>query len=293
MHAHVGEVPPAALVDLGRMLYFDGRLSQAGDISCSSCHALDKYGVDNEPTSPGHLGQRGGRNSPTTYNAALHIAQFWDGREPDVEAQAGGPILNPIEMAMPDKATVVARLNALPGYVSAFEKAFPGQKSAVSYENLQTAIGAFERGLLTPSPFDAFLAGESDALTKEQRAGLDTFVGAGCAGCHGGVAVGGASFQKLGLVKPYDTADLGRKEVTGKEADLHVFKVPSLRNITETGPYFHDGKVEKLPEAVRLMGSHQLGKDLTDAEVTSIVAFLGALTGEIPKDYVAKPALPE
>jgi cytochrome c peroxidase len=282
----------AAKVALGRMLYHDTRLSKNHDLSCNSCHDLAKYGVDGEPTSSGHKGQRGGRNSPTVYNAALHIAQFWDGRAADVEAQAKGPVLNPIEMGMPDAAQVVRVLKSIPGYVEAFAAAFPGAADAVTYDNAAEAIGAFERRLVTPAPFDAFLAGDLAALSAEQRTGLRTFIDSGCTACHNGVAAGGALYQKLGLVKPYATADVGRAEVTGNEADRFFFKVPSLRNIAETGPYFHDGSVATLDAAIRLMAEHQLGRTLTDAQVGEIRSFLASLTGTLPAEYIAAPALP-
>ena len=292
-HMHTGAVPDAAVIDLGRMLYYEPRLSKNHDVACNSCHLLDKFGVDGEPTSPGHKGARGDRNSPTSYNAALHVAQFWDGRAADVEAQAKGPVLNPVEMAMADEAAVVAVLKSIPGYVDAFGKAFPGDEDAVSYDHMASAIGAFERGLVTPAPFDAYLGGKADALTEAQAKGLDTFVETGCVTCHTGAGVGGGMYQKLGLVNAYETEDSGRMAVTGNEADKHFFKVPSLRNIEKTGPYFHDGSVATLDDAVRKMGHHQLGKELTDAQIGEITAFLGSLTGEVPAAYIAKPALPE
>ncbi|MCO4744922.1 MAG: c-type cytochrome [Proteobacteria bacterium] len=288
-----GKSRTTAQIDLGRQLYYDARLSKNHDISCNSCHQLDAFGQDGEATSPGHKGQRGGRSSPTTYNAALHLSQFWDGREPDVEAQAKGPVLNPIEMAMADEATVVAVLKSIPGYQEAFKAAFPEAEDAVTYQNMADAIGAFERGLVTPSPFDAYLNGDEAALTDAQKAGLDAYVEAGCTTCHLGVAVGGSMYQKLGLAKPYETADKGRGDLTGNEADNYFFKVPSLRNITETGPYLHDGSIATLEETVKIMGEYQLGKELDDAQVSSIVTFLGALKGTPDPSYIAKPELPE
>ena len=287
-----GQPPAVALVDLGRMLYFDKRLSKNHDIACNSCHRLDGFGVDGEPTSPGHKGQRGGRNSPTVYNAALHVAQFWDGREPTVEAQALGPVLNPIEMAMPGPEAVVAVLESIPGYAAPFAAAFPGDHP-ITYEHMGAAIGAFERGLVTPGRFDRYLSGEVAALSEAEQAGLDLFVTTGCVTCHGGAALGGAMYQKLGLVEAYETADEGRKAVTGNASDEFVFKVPSLRNIAKTGPFLHDGSIAELDDAVRLMGKHQLGKALDEAQVASIVTFLGALTGDVPAAYVAEPTLPE
>lgn len=282
-----------AKVALGRQLYYDTRLSKNHDLSCNSCHQLDKFGQDGEPTSPGHKGQRGGRNSPTVFNAALHLSQFWDGRAADVEEQAKGPILNPIEMGMPGEDHVLTVVNSIPQYVDAFKEAFPGDEPAVTYDNLAKAIGAFERKLLTPSPFDAYLQGDADALTAEQLRGLDTFVEVGCTACHAGVTVGGGMYQKLGLVEAWPNQDdKGRSDVTGNEAEAMFFKVPSLRNVTKTGPYFHDGSVAELTEAVRMMGKHQLGKELSDEQVGDIVAFLGALEGTIEEEYVAMPELP-
>jgi cytochrome c peroxidase len=282
-------------IKLGRMLYFDTRLSKNHDVSCNSCHQLDRYGVDNEPTSPGHKGQRGGRNSPTVYNASLHIAQFWDGRAKDVEEQAGGPVLNPIEMAMPSEEAVLAVLNSIDGYRKLFNASFPVEngESAVSYANMANAIGAFERKLMTPSAFDAFLEGDDSALTDKEVAGLETFMDTGCITCHAGPTIGGQMFQKLGLVKPYGTEDAGRFEVTGNEADRGVFKVPSMRNVAQTAPYFHDGSIETLDNAIRMMAEHQLGKTLAPDEVTSIRVFLGSLTGKIDPLFTGAPKLPE
>jgi len=285
-----GQAPTPALVTLGKQLYFEKRLSKNHDISCNSCHDLAKFGVDGQPTSPGHKGQLGGRNSPTSLNAALHIAQFWDGRAADVEAQAKGPVLNPGEMAMPDEKTVVAVLKSIPDYGPLFTAAFPDAKDPVTYDNMAAAIGAFERTLVTPAPFDAFLKGDAKALSDAQLTGLQTFMDAGCTACHNGVGVGGAGYFKVGLVVPYETADEGRKAVTGQEADKFVFKAPSLRNIEKTAPYFHDGKVATLDEAIRLMGKHQLGKDLKPEEVSQISAFLGALTGTVDPSWGTPPA---
>ena len=281
-----------AKVDLGRMLYYDTRLSKNHDVSCNSCHLLDAFGVDGQPNSPGHRGQRGDRNSPSVYNAALHVAQFWDGRAPDVEAQAKGPVLNPIEMAMPSEEAVLTVLRSIPGYVEGFAAAFPDEAEPLTYDNMARAIGAFERALVTPGRFDAFLEGDVQALSAQEQQGLDTFLSVGCNSCHNGPAIGGGLYRKLGLIFPYETEDPGRENVTGSAVDRHVFKVQSLRNIAETGPYLHDGSIETLPEMVRIMGKHQIGIDLSDAQVSDIVAFLGALTGEVDAAYVAEPALP-
>ena len=284
-----------AQVALGRMLYFDKRLSKNQDIACNSCHGLDTYGVDGQPTSLGHKGQQGGRNSPTVYNAAAHIAQFWDGRAADVEAQAKGPVLNPIEMAMADAAAVETLLKTIPGYVAAFAAAFPDAgDAAVSFDHMATAIAAFERGLVTPSRWDAYLGGDANALIAEEKQGFVTFVQTGCSSCHSGALVGAAMYQKVGVVAPWpDLKDTGRFEVTKQESDRGVFKVPSLRNIEKTGPYFHDGSVSELPEAVKRMARHQLGKELDDATTAAIVTWLKSLTGTLPIAYVAAPTLPE
>jgi cytochrome c peroxidase len=283
----------AALVDLGRMLYYEKRLSKGQQLSCNSCHDLAAYGVDDQPTSAGDKGQLGERNSPTVYNASMHVAQFWDGRAHDVEAQAKGPVLNPVEMAMPSEEVVIAVLGSMPGYVEAFKKAFPGEAKPITYDNVGKAIGAFERKLITPSRWDAFLRGDEAALTAEEKAGFTMFTETGCQVCHAGALVGAASFQRLGAAKPYPRADdPGRFRVTHAEADRSVFKVPSLRNVQKTGPYFHDGKTATLWAAVRDMGEYQLGRTLTDNEIGQIVTFLRTLTGQLPTDYIKEPALP-
>jgi cytochrome c peroxidase len=279
-------------IRLGRMLYYDARMSINDQISCNSCHDLARYGVDGEPTSLGHEGKRGARNSPTPYNAAFHVAQFWDGRAPDVEEQAKGPVLNPVEMGMPDADYVVRVLRGIPGYAPLFQAAFPDDPDPIDYDNVARAIGAFERRLVTPGRFDDFLGGQLDALSDAEVAGLAKFLDTGCATCHQGATVGGLMFQKLGLVHPYETKDLGRYEVTRNEADRFFFKVPSLRNVGKTGPWFHDGSIATLDEAVRKMAWHQLGKELSDEEVRSIEAFLASLTGRIDEAYVARPTLP-
>jgi cytochrome c peroxidase len=281
-------------VALGRMLYYEPRLSKSQQISCNNCHKLDKYGVDGEPTSDGHKGQKGDRNSPTVYNAAGHFAQFWDGRAADVEEQAKGPVMNPVEMAMPSEKVVIAVLKSMPEYVDAFKKAFPEDKDPITLNNMARAIAVFERKLVTPSRWDKFLRGDKTALTDEEKAGFNTFVRSGCQTCHAGALVGGGLFQKLGTAKPWpDTSDPGREKVTKNEADRMVFKVPSMRNIEKTAPYYHDGRVRTLEQAISLMALHQVDKKLTDAEVQSIVAWFKTLTGELPADYIKEPALPK
>lgn len=280
-------------VQLGKKLFYDPRLSLSGVISCNTCHNLSTYGSDNLENSLGHNFQTGGRKAPTVLNAGLHIAQFWDGREPDLEGQAKGPVLNPLEMGMPDPEFAVARLNSIPEYREEFAIVFEGEEEPLNYDNVAKAIAAFERTLVTPSQFDNYLKGDNKALTPEEKEGLQLFISKGCTTCHSGVAVGGGMYQKFGVVKPYkNQKDLGRYEVTKKEYDKYVFKVPSLRNITRTYPYFHDGKVWDLNEAVFIMGDSQLGIQLSDEEISSIVIFLDSMTGEIPEEALRLPVLP-
>lgn len=282
-----------AKVQLGRMLYYDPRLSKDGKISCNSCHLLDRYGVDGQPVSTGHKGQKGGRNAPTVYHAAGQVVQFWDGRAADVEEQAKGPVLNPIEMAMDDAGAVEAMLRSVAGYRAAFARAFPDQKQPVTFDKAALAIAAFERGLVTPGRWDRYLKGDRQALTATEKAGFIAFHRAGCAACHLGPHLGGKFYIKAGMAKPWpNQQDPGRFNVTKQEHHRMVFKVPTLRNIARTGPYMHDGSVTGLEAAVRMMGEHQVEKPLTDEEVRLIVAWLEALTGEIPLDYVRQPALP-
>lgn len=282
-HIPGAEKDTVALVDLGRKLYFEKRLSKNGTQSCNTCHAVDggRAGVDNEPTSPGAFGKRGDRNSPTTFNAALHMAQFWDGRAPDLKEQAKGPILNPVEMAMSSESEVIERLNADPEYSQIFTAAFAGENAPINYENVARAIAAFERTLITRDRLDDFLKGQDNALSPAEQRGLHTFLTVGCASCHNGPLLGGGSYQKMGLIKPYDNVeDVGRAAVTKDDDDKFKFKVPTLRNIAVTHPYFHDGKVASLHEAVRKMADLQLGAPLTTGQEADLVSFLRALTGK-------------
>ncbi|MDP2340977.1 MAG: cytochrome c peroxidase [Deltaproteobacteria bacterium] len=289
--AHYGGFSDARIL-LGRTLFHDPRLSSGQDVSCNSCHALATFGVDGKATSPGTHGKQGRRNSPTVFNAAGHFAQFWDGRAKNVEEQAGGPMLNPIEMGM-SEADVVDVLRSIPGYLSLFTKAFPNDKVSVTWANTQNAIGAFERQLATPSRYDAWAKGDDNALTDDEQRGALTFMATGCLGCHNGPLFGGGQFQKAGAVQPwFSQADHGRKEVTGNVDDDFVFKVPSLRNVEKTGPWFHDGSVNDLGKAVRLMAKHQLGRELADDDAKSIVTFLKTLTGTPNVMLLPKPVLP-
>lgn len=283
-----------AKVKLGRILYYDPRLSANQKISCNTCHPLDAYGAESEPVSTGHKNQKGSRNAPTVYNAAGHFVQFWDGRAPTVEEQAKGPITNPVEMAMPSNAAAVQVIQSMPEYVALFESAFPNEKDPINYNNMAQAIGAFERGLVTPSRWDAFLQGESSALTDTEKAGFNNFAAMGCQWCHYGPYVGGSEYQKLGVMEPWPgQTDQGRYQVTKEETDKMVFKVPSLRNIKKTGPYFHDGSVSTLEQAIRNMAVHQRGVALTDAQVKSIEIWMDSLTGQVPKNYIERPQLPK
>jgi cytochrome c peroxidase len=291
---------PAPLTDaiskeraaLGKMLFFDKRLSKAGDVACVSCHDLSKYGVDGEPVSTGHKGLKGNRNAPTVFNTAGQVAQFWDGRAADLKEQAKGPVLNPVEMAMSSQSDVVGVLKAIAAYREAFHRAFPGETAPVTFDNMAAAIATYEERLVTPSRWDRYLKGEPTAITRQELTGVQTFVETGCTQCHAGEFVGGTSYQRLGRMKDWQkTSDPGRYSVTKRENDRYVFKVPSLRNIVRTGPYFHDGSLQSLDEAIRAMGEYQLGKQLTAAQVKSIATWLNTLTGDLPPE-TQSPVLP-
>jgi cytochrome c peroxidase len=284
----------AERVKLGKMLYFETRISKGGLMSCNSCHVLSQYGQDNLPFSPGHEGKLGGRSSPSTLNAALHIAQFWDGRAPSVEEQAKGPVLNPVEMGAPSKEFVVEVLKSMPAYVAAFKAAFPEEKDPVTYDLFGKAVGAFERTLVTPTQWDKYLEGDKTALSPAEKQGFLTFAKAGCVTCHNGPGVGGQMYQKLGLTKEWPgLKDEGKAEQSKLESEKFIFKVPSLRNVTETAPYLHDGSVKTLAEMVKMMAEFQLGKMLTDTDVAEIVTYLNALKGQLPTEVMAPPVLPE
>lgn len=284
-----------AKVRLGHKLYFDTQLSKEGNISCNSCHNLATFGVDNLPNSPGDAGENGDRNSPTVLNAALHASQFWDGRAKDVEEQAGMPVLNPIEMAIPNEAFLISRLKQDRGYLKMFTQAFPEDGNSLNYPNLRKAIAAFERKLITPSRFDDYLKGDKNALTVAEKKGFLTFAKIGCTTCHTGPALGGDLIQKFGVYKNYwestgsANIDEGLANVTGNDIDKYSFKVPSLRNIEKTGPYFHDGSVKDLRKAVEIMADVQLDYQLSEEQKDNLIAFLGALTGSVPKNYQQAP----
>lgn len=277
-------------VELGKMLFFEPRLSKSGYISCNSCHNLATGGVDALPTSVGHNWQQGPINSPTVLNANYMLAQFWDGRASDLQAQAAGPIENPKEMGY-SHALATQTIASMPAYRAHFAKVYGDEN--VTIERLTDAISTFEKTLVTPnSPFDQYLLGKQDAISVDAKAGYQLFKSKGCVSCHNGPAVGGTMYMKMGLIKPFHTNNPaeGRIAVTGKEADKFVFKVPTLRNIELTYPYFHDGSVWTLEEAVNTMADIQLGQKLSDKENLEMVAFLVSLTGDQPQ--ITLPILP-
>jgi cytochrome c peroxidase len=280
------------VVRLGRILYFDPLLSRTGRISCNSCHPLDRYGATSARVSVGIDGKLGRRNAPSVYNAAGHFRQFWDGRAATLDEQVAGPLGNPSEMGMA-AGRVVQVLSKIPEYQAAFARAFPGQEKPITIGNVASAIADFERGLVTPARWDHYLDGDTHALTGPEKEGAKLFANLGCMVCHTGAYVGGTMFEKLGVFFPWpNQTDHGRLEVTKNPADDMVFKVPSLRNVARTAPYFHDGSTDSLDTAVRMMAHHQLGVELSEEEARSIAAWLGSLTGDIPRDYITPPTLP-
>ncbi len=283
-----------AKIALGKALFFDPRVSASGVFSCNSCHNLATGGDDNLETSIGHGWQKGPRNAPTALNAVFNVAQFWDGRAEDLKAQAKGPVQAGVEMANTPE-NVVATLNSMPDYAAWFKEAFPGEADPVTFDNFAKAIEAFEATLITPAPFDAWLNGDEEALTTEEKQGLALFMDKGCSSCHAGINVGGQGYFPFGVVeKPgadvLPQNDKGRFAVTNTADDSYVFRAAPLRNVALTAPYFHSGKVWNLKQAVAVMGTAQLGQELNDEEVTLIVAFLNSLTGRMPE--VSVPVLP-
>lgn len=289
----------AVRAELGRRLFFENRVSMDGNVSCSHCHLPDKQATDGLPKAIGVFGKENPRNAPSIFNAALNFKQHWRGDRESLEEQAEKSLLGPASFGNPDQATAMGKLKAIPAYAEAFAKAFPDEKDPINSGNWGTAVAAFEWTLLTPSKFDAFLAGDANALSPQEQAGLRKFIDTGCASCHNGAGVGGNSFQKFGVTGDYwketgaKTPDKGRADVTKDEADLYVFKVPSLRNVAKTSPYFHDGSVDDLNRAVKIMGSVQLGKTVSDKDAADIVVFLGSLTGAVPANYAAPEPYPD
>jgi len=286
-----------AKIELGQILYHDPRLSSTGTVSCASCHNTMLGGEDNRPNAMGVHGQTGGRSAPTVWNAAFSKVQFWDGRAATLEDQAAGPVTNPIEMGMKSWDDVVARLKAIDGYQELFESAFG--KDSITKENATKAIAAYERTLITPnSPYDKYVKGDESALTAQQIRGMQKFEEVGCTSCHSGPAFNGeGAFHKFPVAdngyfeaQHHFKKDKGLAEVSKNPADEHLWKVPTLRNIALTAPYFHNGSVKSLESAVEVMAKLQLGKDLSKEETADIVAFLKALTGEFPRQKM--PVLP-
>jgi len=289
------EDPDPDKVNLGKHLFFDTRLSGEGNISCNSCHNLKTYGVDNERFSPGDApGTFGGRNSPTVFHAALHKMQFWDGRAGTVEEQAGGPILNPLEHNIKDEQQLVDRLKKVELYQELFAKAYGGD-DPITFDNLTHAIGAFERTLMPESRFDKYLEGDQTALSNQEKKGLQTFINSGCITCHSGPALGGQMLQKFGLFHDYwkhtesEEIDFGLFDISERESEKYFFKVPGLRNIVHTAPYFHDGSVDDLADAVRIMGKLQRNVDLSEEEINDMLAFFNSLSSDIPDDVKKSP----
>ncbi len=276
-------------VRLGERLFKDVLLSQNETQSCNTCHPLDAYGVDGKRFSEGAFGQKGVRNTPTVYNAVFNLAQFWDGRAADLEEQALFPIFNEREMAMRDSAVLLERLEQREIYRDLFAKAFPDAEQPLSMGNLARALAAFEETLLTPSRFDRYLLGDEQALSEKEKKGLAYFLDLGCSPCHSGTGIGGSMYQPFGVVGYYwdytgsEMRDEGRYTFTGDPSERYWFKVPSLRNVAKTAPYFHDGSVPDLAKAVQAMASAQLNRPLADEELDALLAFLKSLTGELPE----------
>ena len=286
-----------ARVALGRMLFFDPRWTLDGNVSCASCHQPALYGTDALAKSIGVQHRRHRRNAPTVLNAGLNFIQHWTGDRKDLEHQVEQALVGAVSSGHTDAAAALARIEAIHGYTPLFQQGFPDEPKPLTSANVGKAIAAYERTLLTPAPFDAYLRGDTRAMSQVAKNGLRRFISRGCASCHSGMGVGGHTFQKFGVREEYWKAtgaselDKGRFEVTKDPADLYVFKVPSLRNVEMTAPYFHDGSVAKLDDAVKVMGRVQLGVTLPDAEVAEIVAFLGTLTGQLPAEFATAPVL--
>jgi cytochrome c peroxidase len=267
-------------------------------VSCARCHPISLYGADGLRKAIGNNCRTSPRNVPTVLNAAGQISEHWIGNRESVEDQARQSIAGPASFGMPTSDSIEAKLSVFPDYESLFKSAFPNERAPVTAANFGLAVGAFERTLVTPSPFDSFLKGEENALTVKQKAGLDAFLEIGCVTCHSGPYVGGQMYQKFGIFEPYwqytksEQVDEGRSALTKSESDRYVFKVPVLRNVEKTPPYFHDGSVDKLENAVSIMGKIQLGKELSELQVAEITSFLESLTGEIPADALKVPLLP-
>jgi len=285
-------------VKLGKILFYETRISVDGTVSCARCHPFGLYAADGLKKPIGNNCKLNPRNAPTILNAAAQISAHWIGNRTDVEDQAKQSVIGPPSFGMPSHEAVEKKLKEIKGYGELFKRAFPGETDPITVDNLAKAIGTFERTLVTPSRFDSFLKDDVTALNEQEKRGLRTYIEAGCIMCHFGPYLGGQTYQKFGIVEPYwkytksEPIDEGRYAVTKNEADKYVFKVPIHRNVARTAPYFHDGSVEKLEDAVRIMGKIQLGKDLDKTQVEEVVTFLKCLTGKIPEDALRVPLLP-
>ena len=286
------------MIEIGKKLFYDKRLSGDQNVNCASCHDIAKYGVDNLPVSPGDKNQFGTRNTPTVLNAYLQYAQFWDAHARTVEEQCVGPIFGNFEMDMPDTTTLISRLEKDAYYSKAFAEAFPQADTSITIETIKRAIGAFERTLVTPGPFDKYLKGDLSAISTKAKMGIKSFADNGCIPCHSTSLVGGEMAQKFALYGYYwdytnsNHIDKGRYIRTGDTGDKFVFKVPTLRNVAKTFPYFHDGSVEKLEDAIKIMGMAETNIQMKQEDVDNIHAFLNSLTGELPKHAFEKEPLP-
>jgi len=270
---------------LGEKLFFDPQLSKDGTVSCATCHDLNKGGDDGLQFSIGIGGKKGNINAPTVYNAVFNFRQFWDGRAEDLKAQVFGPIENPVEMGH-TMAQAVDKLKKNPIYLSEFTSIYP---DGITQDNIADVIAEYEKTLITPNaPFDRYLRGEKDAISKDAKEGYGLFKSKGCIVCHNGINVGGNFYNKFGIFKDANSSALGRYNVTKREEDKFVFKVPSLRNVALTAPYMHDGRTASLKEAIEIMSEHQLGRYITEEEVRKIALFLKSLTGEIPQSVKKK-----
>ncbi len=287
-----------AKVKLGKVLFYELRISVDGTVNCAKCHPISLYAADGLKKAKGNNCRENPRNAPTVFNAAAQISEHWIGNRTSVEDQAKQSVTGPPAFGMPSYESVEKILKGMKGYVTLFQEAFPGEKEPVTMDDFAKAIGAFERTLVTPAPFDDFMRGNAAALTEQQKKGLNAFFDTGCMTCHFSPFVGGQMYQKFGVFEPYwkytksEKVDEGRFAVTKNETDKYQFKVPVLRNVAMTPPFFHDGSVDRLEQAVWIMAKIQLGKDLSRQQAGDIAAFLASLTGHIPDDALSVPVLP-
>ena len=286
-------------VKLGRMLFYDTRLSVDNTVSCAKCHFFGLYGIDGLPKSIGNNYKENDRNAPTVFNAAGQISNHWIGDRASVEEQAEKSLTGKASFGNPDEKSLVEKLSKIRQYNELFKKTFPKDKTPISAKNIGLAIGAFERTLVTPSPFDDYLEGNIRAIKKDEIGGLKLFMDYGCSSCHSGIYLGGNSYEKFGIFANYweytgsKKIDEGRFLYTKNDSDKYVFKVPILRIVAKTAPYFHDGSVENIKDAIKIMGKIQLDIDLSDEDINGIATFLTSLTGKIPQNMLHIPILPQ